>query len=149
MARSDGCQDDPCGCGVRPARSPCMANASGPAGLARAVVARQRQLGLSQQDVAARSGVSAATVRKLQSGGLGNFRPQTLARIAEALDWPPNALLVILDGGGIPGGRVSRLPDRQREVRLATRAARLAPHELRAVERLVDDLLKGPTHRRR
>lgn len=90
-----------------------------------------------------------ATVRKLQSGGAGDFRPQTLARIAEALDWPPNALLVILDGGGIPRGRVSRLPDRRREERLATRAARLAPHELRAVERLVDDLLKGPAHRRR
>lgn len=107
---------------------------------------RQRELGLSQQELAERSGVSAATLRKLASGAASGFRPQTLARVSEALDWPPSALVAIFDGIKIPRGDATGPRGRAREARLAQAAVRLAPHELRAVERLVEELLKGPGH---
>lgn len=117
-------------------------------GVGRALTRRQNELGLSQQDLAERSGVSAATLRKLAAGGSGGFRPQTLARVSEALEWPPGALMAVLEGGEVPGGASSRLGGRRREARLAALAMRLAPHEFRAVERLVEELLKGPGHAR-
>jgi transcriptional regulator with XRE-family HTH domain len=106
-------------------------------------VARQRALGLSHQELVDRSGVSAATLRKLRSGTSAGFRPRTLARVSEALDWPPDALLDVLDGQTPPAdSRARKLA--HRATRLVTLTARLAPHELRAVERLVEELLKGP-----
>ena len=110
--------------------------------MAQAMVRRQRELGLAQRDVALRSGVSVATLRKMQSGTPASFRPQTLARVSEALDWPSNALLLVLEGGPAPSApRATTTAGR--EARLAAMCARLAAYELRAVERLVEELLKG------
>lgn len=116
--------------------------------VASAVVARQRELGLSQHELVERSGVSAATLRKLRSGESSGFRAVTLARVSEALEWPPDALAVVLEGGTPPRGATSRPRTGRREAKLAALAVRLAPHELRAVERLVEELLKGPGHSR-
>lgn len=116
--------------------------------VADAISLRRRELGLAQKDLAARSGVSPATLRKLCSGAEGHYRPQTLARVSEALDWPPNALVEILGGAAMPASPAPAPQFGRRTARLATRAERLAPHELRAVERLVEELLSGPQARR-
>ncbi|MBW3536196.1 MAG: helix-turn-helix transcriptional regulator [Actinobacteria bacterium] len=110
--------------------------------MAQAMVRRQRELGLAQREVAFRSGVSVATLRKMQSGAPATFRPQTLARVSEALEWPSNALLLVLEGGRPPPARRTTTTA-GREARLAAMCARLAAHEFRAVERLVEELLKG------
>lgn len=116
-------------------------------GLAERLRARQRELGLSQQEIVARSGVSAATLRKLGSGRPGNFRAQTLARVSEALEWPPGAIGTILDGGPPPSSRRRSIGPRKREAKLAALAAKLAPHELLAVEHLVEALVTGASRR--
>lgn len=110
--------------------------------MAQAMVLRQRELGLAQRDVAFRSGVSVATLRKMQSGTPASFRPQTLARVSEALDWPSNALLLVLEGRRPPSAPRATT-SAGREARLAAMCVRLAAYELRAVERLVGELVKG------
>lgn len=54
-------------------------------------------------DLAVHSGVSSATLQALRAGTSPGFRTQTLARISEALEWPPNALLAVREGAAPTG----------------------------------------------
>lgn len=55
---------------------------------------RQRRLerGWTQEQLAERSNVSPATVRKLEAAAPGRYRDLTCTRLCAALDWPPDAL---------------------------------------------------------
>ena len=67
--------------------------------VAEAMNARMAALRVTQQDLAAKSGVSPATIRELQH----NHQPRrrygrTLSALSEALDWPPAYLDDVLNG---------------------------------------------------
>jgi len=67
--------------------------------VAEAINARMAALRMTQLDLAARSGVSPATIREIQH----NQRPRrrygrTLAALSEALDWTPEHLDAVLAG---------------------------------------------------
>lgn len=59
--------------------------------------AMQRQA-MSQTDLAAKSGVSAFTVRRVMRGESGRYREDRLAKISVALGWPGNGIDRILRG---------------------------------------------------
>ncbi|WP_261559820.1 helix-turn-helix domain-containing protein [Frankia tisae] len=65
----------------------------------RAIDTRMRERRVSQQALAAASGVSVATLRELRLGTTGRrAQDSTLAAIARALDWPDDHLFVVLLG---------------------------------------------------
>ena len=69
------------------------------ADVSKAVNARMAARGLSQRELAERSGVSPATLRKIQHGGEQARNRSTLANISRALGWPEEYLWrVSLDG---------------------------------------------------
>jgi transcriptional regulator with XRE-family HTH domain len=49
------------------------------------IAARRRELGLSQEQLAARAGISKPTVQNIEAGRQRNPQPDTLAKIAKAL----------------------------------------------------------------
>lgn len=49
-----------------------------------------------------RSGVSDATIRSLTRGEKRAYRPERLARLSEALDWPPNTIERLSRGEDVP-----------------------------------------------
>ncbi len=53
---------------------------------------RMRELDIGQQELSRRSGVSVATLRRLQRGVEQRRNPATLAAISKALEWPENYL---------------------------------------------------------
>ena len=53
--------------------------------IARLVIKRRQELGLSQQQVAERMGTSNTAISRIESGRFGT-RPETLARLAKALE---------------------------------------------------------------
>ncbi|ONH22659.1 hypothetical protein BL253_35110 [Pseudofrankia asymbiotica] len=67
--------------------------------VAAALTVRMATMRISQQQLAAASGISVATIRVLQRG-IGNRRVQdsTLVAISTALDWPAEHLLEVLLG---------------------------------------------------
>lgn len=64
--------------------------------LAVAIQARMAQLHLNRQDLAARTGISAAVIGDIANGTPKNYRPRTLAAVAEELDWHPLAAVAVL-----------------------------------------------------
>lgn len=75
------------------------------AAVAAAINARVAALRMTQLDLAAKSGVSPATIREIQH----NQRPRrrygrTLAALSEALDWPADHLDAVLTGRPAPTG---------------------------------------------
>ena len=96
--------------------------------VARTIEDRMDQLGLSQTDLVRRSGVSDATIRKLQRGdATGEFRRPVLAAVSRALEMHPGALSAIARGDEPP--RVRDFLDR-----------RLLMEKLRAVREALNDL---------
>lgn len=69
--------------------------------VARAITDRMRELRLSQQQLAARAGISTATIRVLQRGGR-RAHDETLAALSRALGWPDDYLLAMLLGRPVP-----------------------------------------------
>lgn len=67
-----------------------------------AVTDRMERMGLSQQELATRSGVSTSTIRKLQHAQPVAQRRKLIA-LADTLRWPSDAILVMLSGGDPPG----------------------------------------------
>jgi transcriptional regulator with XRE-family HTH domain len=72
------------------------------AAVASAINARVAELRMTQLDLAAKSGVSPATIREIQH----NQRPRrrygrTLAALSEALGWPPAHLDAVLNGSDL------------------------------------------------
>lgn len=53
---------------------------------------RRLELGWTQDHLAERSGVSAATVRKLEAAAQPTYRDLTCTRLCTALGWTPDAL---------------------------------------------------------
>lgn len=68
------------------------------AALAEAVAKRRQQHAMSQDDVAAGGGPSAKTIRQLELGDGGEFRPSTFQKLDRALSWRPGTSRAILDG---------------------------------------------------
>lgn len=60
--------------------------------VAEAITARMAELALSQADLVRTSGVSDATIRKLMRGEAGNYRPDRLAKVSQALGWGPDGI---------------------------------------------------------
>ena len=67
--------------------------------LGRAVYARRRQIGLSQQELADSAGVSQTTVRNIEAGRVGARRGPSVPLIERALGWKPGSGEEILAGG--------------------------------------------------
>jgi transcriptional regulator with XRE-family HTH domain len=64
-----------------------------------AVSQRMRERGISQKQLAKRSGVSSATIRLIQHHpGAHRHTPRTLEAVSKALDWPPDYLDIVLNG---------------------------------------------------
>lgn len=67
--------------------------------VARAISDRLAELRATQMEVAARARISLTTLRELQHNiNPRRRRPQTLAAVSEALDWPPDYLAKVLRG---------------------------------------------------
>ncbi|MGH3628814.1 MAG: helix-turn-helix domain-containing protein [Sciscionella sp.] len=79
--------------------------------VAAAINSRLDELQMTQQELAARSGVSPATLRQLQRNYSSRRRsPRTLAAISEGLRWPAGRLAQILEGDA-PGAQDADLRD--------------------------------------
>ena len=73
--------------------------------LAREVVTRRAELGMSQEDVAAAGGPSVATLRLIEGARQPSYRPLTLGALDRALFWPPgSAAQVLAKTGTSPAG---------------------------------------------
>jgi transcriptional regulator with XRE-family HTH domain len=67
--------------------------------VAEAITGRMRELKMSQQDLAADSNVSVATIREIQKHRISRRRnPRTLESLSESLDWPREHLDAVLNG---------------------------------------------------
>lgn len=115
--------------------------------VAGAIKRAMNEHGLGQQDLSDLAGISTATLRKLMNSSAGNYRPQTLARVSRALGWPADSLNRVLEGH--ERAEPPRLSGEETDAELSRRLRLLAPHERRAVARLVDELLKGAQRRPR
>ena len=116
---------------------------------AAAISQRMDALGLSQQELAVRSGVSTSTIRKLQRGTQTSYQRPKLAALSRELGWAPDAVARLLAGeapdqalqaasGGVRVGgrghdglheRIDRLsePDRHRVADLVDRLLGVVP----------------------
>lgn len=63
---------------------------------------RLDDLGWNQFDLVRESGVSATTIRWLQTGVERDYRPGTLAKISKAVGWPAGAIRQMLRGEQAP-----------------------------------------------
>ncbi|WP_322756656.1 helix-turn-helix domain-containing protein [Frankia sp. Cas3] len=73
--------------------------------VADAVNARMAHERIGQKALADVSGVSVATLRRIQHGAHGRrVQNTTLTAIARALDWPDDHLIRVLHAGGTPTG---------------------------------------------
>lgn len=101
--------------------------------VARVVNDRMRALDLTQRELAERSGVSVATLRKIQQGDPQRRSATTLAAIARALGLPDDHLRRIAYGSAgadVSGGPEARVSERLESVesqlaQLQTRVAAL------------------------
>lgn len=116
---------------------------------AEAVRQRRLEFGWTQEQLAERSGVSAATVRKIEAATQPHYRDLTCTRLCSALGWPPEALDLLRSPqrraatAAIPieattaGVDVAITPPSARAVELAALNGRLAHLDARQWERLV------------
>lgn len=84
-----------------------------------AVTVRRGELGLSQEQAAALADVGITTWRLIEGAKRDYYRPNNLAGVARALQWPPDALLRLARGeptssllGGELISRLSAVEDR-------------------------------------
>ena len=97
--------------------------------LARAVLARRNELGLSQQDVREASGLSVTTISKIERGYTDvGVQPATLRRLDAALQWQAGTAESWLEGSG---GVVVHDGERPAEIPLV---AQLVPQILAALD---------------
>lgn len=61
-----------------------------------------QDLGWDQADLVRASGVSATTVRWLQTAAQESYRRSTLTKVCKALGWTSNAIDLVLAGGPFP-----------------------------------------------
>jgi transcriptional regulator with XRE-family HTH domain len=67
--------------------------------LARYVVERRDQLGLTQEEVAVSGGPSTATLRLIEKSAQDAYRAKSLRQLEDALRWAPGSVRAVLDGG--------------------------------------------------
>jgi len=73
------------------------------AAVARAINQRIDELGMTQRELAERAQVSQAIVREIQQNKIQRRRnTKTLEALSSALDWHPEHLAAVLDGGEPP-----------------------------------------------
>lgn len=85
------------------------------AAVAEAINTRLADLGMTQHELATRSGVSPATVRQIQRNySVRRRSPRTLSALSEALRWPSMHLAEVCEG------RASRSTDRDVNSNAAT-----------------------------
>lgn len=108
------------------------------AAVAAAMKTRMAELGLTQFDVAARSGVSLATVREMLSARDRQRSPRTLSAVSKALGWPTDRLAAIVQGRAAPPR--SRPAAGEPDVRAELKSIR---EELQRISRRLDDLEAG------
>jgi len=118
------------------------------------VKARRDQLGLTQQDVANRANermgnqvLSTANLRIIEMAGRGSYRVRTMIGLARALDWPDNAIDLLLEREADPedfdkqptppAGGAAAIQD---EVLLAARIGRLSDEQRAVVLAMIDQL---------
>lgn len=94
--------------------------------VARELVARRSALGLTQEELAEASTVSATTIRYLETAAKSAYRALTLARVAEALDWRASRFTELLAGSTEEVYEVEALDDDDRERLAELEAAVLA-----------------------
>lgn len=120
---------------------------------AAAVRRRRLELGWTQEQLAERSGVSAATVRKLEAGAQSHYRALTCTRLCTALGWAPDALggvstplradapaprAAALDAAQSANGSLPSAPlPVTRQAELAALSSRIATLDARQWDRLV------------
>jgi len=68
---------------------------SNPEVLARTIERRRAELGLTQEQLAAASGLGLATISNLESGRQPAFSRRTLDRVGRALEWPDGWMSLI------------------------------------------------------
>lgn len=68
--------------------------------VAQAVIQRRGELGMTQDELAIASGVSASTVRYIEGATRAGYRWLTLAKLASALEWPAARFTELLAGAG-------------------------------------------------
>lgn len=118
----------------------------------RSAVRRRRtiELGIGQQDVAARGGVSLSTVSLVERAAQTSYQRRKLAGVSRGLGWPVDAIERILRGelAVEDDGRVRDVltsPEASSEdetvVRLRGKVDRLSEEDARTIEALVDRLL--------
>jgi transcriptional regulator with XRE-family HTH domain len=67
--------------------------------VSRQIVARMKDLGMSQAELVRASSVSDPSVRSLMRGEPGNRQPPLLAKVSRALGWTATSIEAVLDGG--------------------------------------------------
>lgn len=120
--------------------------------LGRALVRARQGQGLTQDELAARAGVSTASVQSAEAGKIPKARmPYTIPAIAKALGWPPSAVEAILGGAEPPGGwkdtQIQSLIDAERlETILAGAMVRasdnVTPAEIKRATRIALDEMR-------
>lgn len=61
-------------------------------------VRRDDELGLSQEQLAAKAGVGTATIRKIETAAQDRYNRSTLRSVSQALDWTPEGIHDLLEG---------------------------------------------------
>jgi hypothetical protein len=111
--------------------------------VAEAINSRMRERRMTQMEVAAKSGVSIATIREIQHNAAPRRRsPRTLAAISVALDWPSEHLDRV--SRGHPGASPAAEPSSEYEQVMSQLDA--IQQQVRAVGERLDRLerLVGP-----
>lgn len=115
----------------------------------RAVAERLVELGLTQDELGHRAGVSTSTIRTLIRGRPHRFRPAKLTALSRALGWPPDGIRRLL--AGEPAADLPTEPVAEGEARLlaglphtlTSKLVRLPPNDLAYVEELAELLLRA------
>jgi DNA-binding Xre family transcriptional regulator len=109
--------------------------------LAEAINERMAEIPVNLTDLAAKSGTSAITVRRLRTATGYNLRPDTMRKIASALGWTPMSCEDILKGHG---PTLKAGPSHAEQILLlgAIDATGLSPEERQHVQSIVDDIKK-------
>lgn len=66
--------------------------------LAQALTARLEQLGISRRELATRTGLGRSTIHNIEGGGRTALRPDTLAKLDEALYWKRGTAVALSNG---------------------------------------------------
>ncbi|HVW56945.1 MAG TPA: helix-turn-helix transcriptional regulator [Rhizobiaceae bacterium] len=103
------------------------------------VAAHRRRIGITQEALADKAGVSVDMISKIETGATGARFP-VIERLAEALGVDPAELFTI----EIPGGAINRGP----LIDLTTQLAGLSPGDLHWITGVVEAALGGHSRRR-